>query len=75
MLDARAVTAALDYIVKEKAPSKQIQTSDTDSEQSAAAVPDSVTTDLKKLKEPCAPYPSVTYSGLVYVGGYLVKLI
>ncbi|KAG0441368.1 hypothetical protein HPB47_015976, partial [Ixodes persulcatus] len=75
MLDARAVTAALDYIVKEKAPSKQIQMSDTDSEQLAAAVPNLVTTDLKKLKELYAQSPSVTYSGLVYVGGYLVKLI
>lgn len=77
VLDARAVTIALDNIVKGKAiPLKQMQATDTHAEELASAVPQEVIAQLENLKGHFLnPSPSVTYSGLVYVGGYLVKLI
>lgn len=77
VLDARAVTAALDHIVKGKSPPRrEISVPDVDAGELAAAIPDTLTEQLRDLgKYPAAPSPSVTYSGLAYVGGYIVKLI
>ncbi|KAH6928312.1 hypothetical protein HPB50_014121 [Hyalomma asiaticum] len=77
VLDARAVTIALDNIVKGKAvPLKEMQEADTHAEELATAVPQEVIAQLENFKGHFLnPSPSVTYSGLVYVGGYLVKLI
>ncbi|KAG0423688.1 hypothetical protein HPB47_000533 [Ixodes persulcatus] len=76
-LDARAVTTALDHIVKKKAlPSKGVAVQDEDAEEAAASVPQDVVEELKALKAHLsAPPASVAYSGLVYVGGYLAKLV
>ncbi|KAG0436679.1 hypothetical protein HPB47_017813 [Ixodes persulcatus] len=77
VLDARSVTVALDNIVKGKALcSKQMEVEDADAEELALSVPQEVIADLENLKgQLCDPSPSVTYSGLVYVGGYIVKLV
>ncbi|KAH7957706.1 hypothetical protein HPB52_021916 [Rhipicephalus sanguineus] len=70
-LDARAVTAALNHIVKEKAlPSIDMGIRDENIEE------DDVIEELKALREPARKPPnSVAYSGLVYVDGYIAKLI
>ncbi|KAH7971793.1 hypothetical protein HPB52_002792 [Rhipicephalus sanguineus] len=70
-LDARAVTAALTHIVKEKAlPSKDMGIRDENIEE------DDVIEELEALREPPRKPPnSVAYSGLVYVDGYIAKLI
>ncbi|KAH7936839.1 hypothetical protein HPB49_005705 [Dermacentor silvarum] len=70
VLDARAVTIALDNIVKGKAiPLKQMQATDAHAEELATAVPQEVIAQLENLKGYFLdPSPSVTYSGLVYVG-------
>ncbi|KAH6926267.1 hypothetical protein HPB50_016054 [Hyalomma asiaticum] len=71
VLDARAVTIALDNLVKGRAtPLKQMQGTDTHAEELATAVPQEVIAQLENLKgQFFDPSPSVTYSGLVYVGG------
>ncbi|KAH9366648.1 hypothetical protein HPB48_000591 [Haemaphysalis longicornis] len=77
VLDASSVTVALDNIVKGKALcSKQMEVEDTDAEELALSVPQEVIADLENLKgQLCDPSQSVTYSGLVYVGGYIMKLV
>ncbi|KAH7946529.1 hypothetical protein HPB52_000645 [Rhipicephalus sanguineus] len=79
VLDAKAVTIALDNIVKEKAihPRQVRLMSEIEAEELAAAVPLEVTEQLENLKGHLLdPSPSVTYSGLVYVGaGYLRRLL
>lgn len=77
VLDARAVTVALDNIVKGKAPcSKQIEVAEADSEELALSVPQEVTADHGYLKgQLFHTSPSIVYSGVVYVGGYIKKLI
>lgn len=69
-LDARAVIMALDHIVKEKAlPSKETNEQGEDAEEAVAQ-------KLEVLQEHSpTPAASVAYSGLVYVGGYIAKLI
>lgn len=76
-LDARAVTAALTHIVKEKAlPSKDMGIRDENIEEAAVPIPEDVIEELEALREPPPKPPnSVAYSGLVYVGGYIAKLI
>ncbi|KAH7939494.1 hypothetical protein HPB52_013239 [Rhipicephalus sanguineus] len=76
-LDARAVTAALIHIVKEKAlPSKDMGIRDENIEEAAVSIPEDVIEELEALREPPRKPPnSVAYSGLVYVGGYIAKLI
>ncbi|KAH7942515.1 hypothetical protein HPB49_024777 [Dermacentor silvarum] len=76
-LDARAVTTALDHIVKESGLSTQLHAPDVDdAEKMAAHVPQKVLDQLICLKEQQSNIsPSVTYSVLAYVGGYFVKLI
>lgn len=76
-LDARAVTAALDHIVKEKAlPSKETNEQGEDAEEAVASVPQDIVQELEVLREHSpTPPASVAYSGLVYVGGYIAKLI
>ncbi|KAH7948294.1 hypothetical protein HPB52_020264 [Rhipicephalus sanguineus] len=76
-LDARAVTAALTRIVKEKAlPSKDMGIRDENIEEAAVSIPEDVFEELEALREPPRKPPnSVAYSGLVYVGGYIAKLI
>ncbi|KAH7952382.1 hypothetical protein HPB52_022182 [Rhipicephalus sanguineus] len=75
--DARAVTAALTHIVKEKAlPSKDMGIRDENIEEAAVSIPEDVIEELEALREPPRKPPnSVAYSGLVYVGGYIAKLI
>lgn len=78
MLDARAVTAALDHFVKEKtlAAAGEVKIPDADTKDLAPALPPALIEELRGLREhPGAPSRSVTYSGLGYVGGYIVKLI
>ncbi|KAH7978383.1 hypothetical protein HPB49_005380 [Dermacentor silvarum] len=77
MLDARAVTTALDHIIKsETSIGKKLPIPCGDAEELAAALPQSLTEELNDLAEyPDTPSPSVTYSGLVYVAGYIAKLI
>ncbi|KAH7953707.1 hypothetical protein HPB49_011506 [Dermacentor silvarum] len=77
MLDARAVTTALDHIIKsETSIGKKLTIPCGDAEELAAALPQSLTEELNDLAEyPDTPSPSVTYSGLVYVAGYIAKLI
>lgn len=77
MLDARAVTAALDQIVKSKfAKPHAVVMSDTDVDQLVTTLSVTFSDELKKLREcPAAPPLSVTCSGLAYVGGYIAKLI
>ncbi|KAH9367820.1 hypothetical protein HPB48_008075 [Haemaphysalis longicornis] len=72
-LDARAATAALDHIVKEKAlPSKETNEQGEDVEEEVASVPQDIVQELEVLREHSPTTPaSVTYSGLVYVGGYI----
>ncbi|KAH7942975.1 hypothetical protein HPB52_003045 [Rhipicephalus sanguineus] len=76
-LDARAVTAALTHIVKEKAlPSKDMDIRDENIEEAAVSIPEDVIEELEALRQPPRKPPnSVAYSGLVYVGGYIAKLI
>ncbi|KAH7936730.1 hypothetical protein HPB49_003415 [Dermacentor silvarum] len=76
-LDARAVTAALDRIVKAKSLCpKEAETPDVDAEQVAATLSERFHDELEDLTHCQAPTPrSVAYSGLSYVGGYIAKLI
>ncbi|KAH7935659.1 hypothetical protein HPB52_011446 [Rhipicephalus sanguineus] len=68
-LDARAVTAALTHIVKEKAlPSKDMGIRDENIEEEAVYIPEDVIEELEALREPPRKSPnSVAYSGLLYV--------
>lgn len=77
MLDARAVTAALDQIVKSKfARPPEVVTCDTDVDKLVSSLSVTFSDDLKELREcTSAPPLSVTCSGLAYVGGYIAKLI
>lgn len=77
MLDARAVTTALDHIIKSEASiGKKLTIPCVDAEELAAALPQSLIEELNHLaKYPVNPSPSVRYSGLAYVAGYIVKLI
>ncbi|KAH9371482.1 hypothetical protein HPB48_017724 [Haemaphysalis longicornis] len=74
-LDARAVTAALDRIVKGKALcTKEAETPDVDAEEVAATLSEKFHDELEDLAQCQAPTPrSVTYSGLSYVGGYIAS--
>ncbi|KAH7940012.1 hypothetical protein HPB52_020274 [Rhipicephalus sanguineus] len=65
-LDARAVTAALDRIVKAKSLCpKEAETPDVDAEQVAATLSEKFHDELEDLTQCHAPTPrSVTYSGL-----------
>lgn len=85
-LDARAVTAALDHIVKKKAlPSRETNEQRKDIKEAVASVPQHIVQELflKKIVQELevlrehspTPPASVAYSGLVYVGGYIAKLI
>lgn len=76
-LDARAVTAALDRIVKAKALcTNEAETPDIDAEEVAATLSEKFHDELQELTQCQAPATrSVTYSGLSYVGGYIAKLI
>ncbi|KAH7977952.1 hypothetical protein HPB49_004035 [Dermacentor silvarum] len=64
MLDARAVTTALDHIIKsETSIGKKLTIPCGDAEELAAALPQSLTEELNDLAEyPDTPSPSVTYS-------------
>ncbi|KAG0431933.1 hypothetical protein HPB47_021325 [Ixodes persulcatus] len=77
MLDARAVTAALDQIVKSKfARPPEVVTCDTDVDKLVSSLSVTFSDDLKELRKcTSAPPLSVTSSGLAYVGGYIAKLI
>lgn len=76
-LDARAVTAALDHNVKEKAlPSKKTNEQGEDVDEAVTSVPQDIVQELEVLREHLpTPPASVADSGLVYVGGYIAKLI
>lgn len=72
-LDARAVTAALDQIVKSKFTKQHaVVMSDTDVDQLVTSLSVTLSDELKKLRECPA---AVTCSGLTYVGGCIAKLI
>lgn len=77
MLDARAVTAALDHIAKtESSIGSRVKTQCVDAEEMISTLPQAVFEELKHFKEtPVTSSPSVTYSGLTYVAGYILKLI
>ncbi|KAH7976427.1 hypothetical protein HPB52_013778 [Rhipicephalus sanguineus] len=49
---------------------------DENIEEAAVSIPEDVIEELEALREPPRKPPiSVAYSGLVYVGGYIAKLI
>lgn len=74
--DARAVTTALDSIVKDIILPEQMQVTETDAEELTTAVPQELTAQLENLKGHLLNRSrSVIHSGLVYIGGYLVRLI
>ncbi|KAH7940874.1 hypothetical protein HPB49_007274 [Dermacentor silvarum] len=76
-LDARVVEAALDHIVKKKVlPSKEAMKQGEDAEEAATPVSQDLIQELITLRaHPPAPPLSLAYSGSVYVGGYIAKLI
>lgn len=75
VVDARAITAALDHIVKLKFP-KPTEIKISDVEDKATRLSETFDEVLRSLLEyKASSSPSVTYSSLAYPGGYITNMI
>lgn len=77
MLDARAVRAALDHIVRTDCSiGNKVKARCVAAKESISTLLQAICEELKQLKEaPVITLSSVTYSGLTYIHGYIVKLM